>query len=534
MNRTFPANDQTHARPFATPDIIVRSPTWETLAQHAIDAARHAGAQYADVRFTHTLFQSFSFLGPNVGGCKETIGIGIRALVNGYWGFTATPGGEIADVEGLARAAVAQAHVNAQGPRRTVELGTVPPAIGHWTMPVAIDPFTVPIEEKLAMMRYWLSLRTGGSINAMFSNFYFTRWEDLVATSEGALFTQTRYEGGASIVANNPNRGRPGSTLPILGVMPQAKGWELLLDADIPGQLAGMNARFAQKNQDEGNAKPAQVGRYTLVCDGATMASLTDRTLGIATQLDRALGYEANASGTSFLNDPLAMLGAFQVGSPLVTMTANRSAPGQLATVKWDTEGVEPHDFPLIKAGVLADYQTTREQAAWLAPYYQKSGTPVRSRGCAAVESALSIPMQHAPNLALAHSSENVDLDALIASVSTGVLIRDGHASCDFMARSGTLSGTMYEIRNGRVGRLLTGGAISFDTLGLWKNISALGGKSTLGMSTTTRWPYETVYLQVTKQYPVKGQPPQLPSYTTQAPATTITKQAIINLSRKA
>jgi TldD protein len=510
------------------------SPTRDVLAQRAVEAARRAGAQYAEARLTHILMHSYNFMGPSVGRCKETVGIGIRTLVNGYWGFAATPGGDIAEVERLARTAVEQANVNARGTPRTVELSTVPPAVGQWIMPVRIDPFKVPIEEKLAMMQYWSDLRTGCRVNRLTSSLYIVQQSQVVANSDGAHFAQTMYESGGNIYGVDPDPRKPISMLPVLGLTPQGKGWELFLDADIPGQLEAMVDRFAKKAADEAHAKPAQIGRHTLVCDGVTMASVLDRTIGIATQVDRALGYEANAGGTSYLSDPLAMLGQFEVASPLVTVTANRSALGQLATVKWDDEGVVPEDFTLVKDGVLVDYQTTREQAAWLAPWYRKQGRPVRSHGCAAVESALVTPMQHMPNLALQTGAEEIDLDMLVASVKEGILIRDGRALTDFMARTGTLQGTMHEIRNGRIGRLLTAGEVMFDTLGLWRHVVAVGGKSALGTSATTRWPYETVFLQLTGQYPVKGQPPQLPSYNVRAPAATITEQAVINPRRKA
>ena len=158
----------------------------------------------------------------------------------------------------------------------------------------------------------------------------------------------------------------------------------------------------------------------------------------MATQLDRALGYEANAGGTSFMNDPLAMLGSFKTASPLVTIKSNRSAPMQLATVKWDDEGVVPSDTTLVKDGILHDFQTTREQAAWLAPYYSKSGRPVQSNGCAAAQSALAITMQHMPNLSLEPNPSQVKLDDLVANVKDGMQVEHGSLEqIDFQGRTG-------------------------------------------------------------------------------------------------
>jgi TldD protein len=264
------------------------------------------------------------------------------------------------------------------------------------------------------------------------------------------------------------------------------------------------------------------------------MATLLDRTIGVATQLDRALGYEANAGGTSFLNDPLGMLGTFQAGSSLVNITANRSTPGQLATVKWDDEGVVPQPFSLVENGVLMDFQTTREQAAWLAPYYQRKGQPVLSHGCAAAEDARCITMQHPPNLALAPSPRTATLDDIVANVSDGILITNGFASADFQARAGLLRGELHEIKRGRLGRPLIGGGILFDTLDLWRNMVAVGDVSTQTTIASTDYPFNAAFDRLTGQYPVKGEPPQRTSYSIQAVAATITKQALIDPRRKA
>src|SRR5690606_18852292 len=150
------------------------------------------------------------------------------------------------------------------------------------------------------------------------------------------------------------------------------------------------------------------------VLDAPSMVALLDRTLGRATELDRALGYEANAGGTSYLNDPFGMLGSYEAGAPLLTVTGNRSEPGGLATVQWDDEGVRPDTFPLVENGVLTDFQTTRESAGWLEDYYARTGRPFRSHGCANAPAAVDPPLQHTPNLVLTPGREELDFDDLV------------------------------------------------------------------------------------------------------------------------
>jgi TldD protein len=261
------------------------------------------------------------------------------------------------------------------------------------------------------------------------------------------------------------------------------------------------------------------------------MTALLDATLALATQVDRALGYESNASGTSYLKDPLGMLGTFQAASPLVTVTANRSAPTQLATVRWDAEGVVPEEVTLIKQGVLVDYQTTREQASWLAPYYQKVGKPVHSHGYAGAETALATPLQMVPNVALVPSTESTRLEDLIASVRDGFLITGGKVTTDFQGRTGTLraaAGAMHAITNGRVGKAIVGGAVHFDSLDLWKKIAALGGATTV--ASVGHGSFGFIYGGTGT---AKGEPAQSTPYTVQAAAALIQDQAVVATARK-
>jgi TldD protein len=327
--------------------------------------------------------------------------------------------------------------------------------------------------------------------------------------------------------------------LNVQGTNVAAIGWELFAsEAKIPEQLAGMMDRMQVAFALRQSSRPLTIGRYTLVCDGATMASLVGKTLGMATQLDRALGYEANAGGTSFLNDPLGMLGTFQVGSPLVTLTANRSAPRQLATVQWDAEGVAPAPFTLIKDGVLVDFQSTREQAAWLEPYYRTRGLAIHSHGCAEAQDALCFPLQQRPNLALEPQTGAVALDDLVANTSEGILIEGGEVlTTDFQGRTGLLiagKGSMRRIRNGRAGTMMIGGALQFEALDLFKHVVAVGGATTSKVVSHT--PFDASPAAIQEMFfgtHSKGQPPQDSSYSVRAAAATITNQPIIDPLRK-
>jgi TldD protein len=244
-------------------------------------------------------------------------------------------------------------------------------------------------------------------------------------------------------------------------------------------------------------------------------------TLGPATELDRALGYEANAGGTSYLGPhPLNLLGT-TVASSLVTLTADRSTPLGLATIGWDDEGVAPTAFPLIQKGVLVDYQTTREQATWLSAWYEKRGVPIRSHGCAMSPGALSVAMQHTPNLILQPGAADADVDDLIADLEHGLLVEGLQAKMDFQCNNGLgiLAG-VTEIRHGKRVSRVRGAGLLFRSSEFWKNVQGLGGGNAM------KW--------VSGFGSGKGEPRQGTPYSIAAVPALVKQLAIIDPMRKA
>jgi TldD protein len=233
------------------------------------------------------------------------------------------------------------------------------------------------------------------------------------------------------------------------------------------------------------------------------------------------MGYEANARGTSYLDDPVAMLGREMVAAPAITVTANRSMPAGAATVKWDEEGVEPREFSLVRAGVLTDFQTTRESSAWLAEAYAREGRPAQgSLGCAGAASALEAPQLQPPNLRLAPGKERLSFDDLAKGLGNGVMVKRGYAAPDFNALNGlVLNGgsTLFaEIKRGqRVARFKsTKTAVVFRAPELWKGVLAIGGPESLKLSALERY---------------KGEPLQVSKHTVETPPLAVRQLALID-----
>jgi TldD protein len=496
-------------------------PSVRALALSALDASKSAGAQYADVRLTNTTYRYFGSTVTQT----VTLGMSVRALVNGYWGWAATPVLATSEAGRVGQLATAQATVSAtRGKPRNVELGTgLVTHNGDWSSPGVTDPFNIPVPEVHdwleALARYIRELRQsrGHQVGTTLIGVSFQKEERLFASTEGSLCTQT-------VFITAPNIGfkyRGIETQVPYYNFPVQAGWERLGRMPVHEMIRQEMDRIDAMLAHPLPVKPVEVGRYDLVLTAGAMAKILTATLGRATELDRALGYEANASGTSYLGPhPLTLLGT-SIASPLVTVTANRSTPQGVATVQWDDEGVIPHDFTLVNKGVLVDYQTTREQAQWLAPWYEKQGRPLQSHGCAGAQTALAVTMQHTPNLALEPGTTDQDIDALVAELDHGLVVEDLGVSIDFQCLNGLgLLGGVTEVRQGKRIARIDGAGLLFRSPEFWKNLEALGGPKSAhllgGFSSN------------------KGDPNQQTGYSVSAVPARVKQQAIIDPTRKA
>lgn len=452
--------------------ITVADPDRRALVLRALDAAKSSGASYADVRLTHNWVREVF---PRDFGDSESMEVGVRALVQGYWGFASGPVWSPDEMARLGREAVHQAKTNALGKTRTVNLVPAPPVPnGSWVMPVEIDPFEISPLEIVDYLRalsiYTVNVKQGATAQITTS---FVKQEKAFASTEGSFCAQRLYRASGEVKLEFEKSGRRDKMdvdlLTVAGL-----GWELFKGQPIREAIRQVIDRMEADMKLP--VKPVDVGRFDTLIDAEGVSELLDTTLGRATELDRALGYEANASGTSYINAPFDMIGSYQAGSPNLTLMGERSSSGGAATVKWDDEGVAPDEFTIVKDGVLSDFQTTRESAGWLEPYYSRIHHPVRSHGCANADSAIDAPLQHSPNLVMRPGREALDFNGLVAGMSDGIAITDLSATLDFQNLNGLASGRVYEVKKGKIVSMIGGGGVLFRAPELWKGLHALGG----------------------------------------------------------
>ncbi|MGH7447172.1 MAG: TldD/PmbA family protein, partial [Longimicrobiales bacterium] len=413
---------------------------------------------------------------------NETTGFGVRVMAGGSWGFAASATLTAEEVERIAQRAVAQARANAVARPRPVVLA---PAVVHgdvqWRSPVEIDPFTIPIEDKVAHLldANAAALAVSG-IRFVNSGMFFLREEKFFANSDGTITDQVIYRATTgmtptAVAADNSDFQSASSAM---DVQPRGLGYEHVRDA----RLVENAPRWAESSVQKLSAKPVQPGRYDLVLLPSHLWLTVHESIAHPTELDRIMGYEANYAGTSFIS--LDMLGNFRYGPPFMNVQGERSTPGALATVGYDDEGVQPRDYLIVREGVLNDLQTTREQAPWLADYYRTRGEDVRSHGNSYAESWADVQFQRMPNInLLPHPERDVPLEELIADVSNGILINgDGSFSIDQQRYNAQFGGqTFHEIRDGRVGAMLKDVAYQMRTPEFWNAMDLVGGRSGYG-----------------------------------------------------
>ena len=447
------------------------------LALRALDAARSAGAEYADVRISHNRIQSISTRERRVQGLSDTdtLGFGVRVLAGGAWGFAASRELTNDEVVRVARQAVAQAKANRTPGRHPVVLApTTGRQHGTWKSPIKQDPFDVAVEDKIALLlaANEAALKVQGA-RFVTSNMLMSREEKTLATTDDTLVVQTIYRTQPAMnitaVAKGDFQSRSSNE-----IAPRGLGYEHIVDA----RLVENATRWANEAVEKLSAKPVEVGRYDVVLHPSNLWLTIHEACAHPTELDRAMGYEANYAGTSFVAPPEKVLGSLKFGSPIMNVTGDRSQPGSLAACGWDDEGVVPDTFDIIRNGLLVDYQTTREQAPWLEWYYRKHGKPARSHGCSYAQTWANVQFQRMPNVSLQPGARDIVWEDIIAATDKGIaIIGDGSFSIDQQRYNGQFGGQLfYEIKGGKLAGMLKDVAYQFRTPEFWGSMDLIGG----------------------------------------------------------
>ncbi|HEY0929422.1 MAG TPA: TldD/PmbA family protein [Gemmatimonas sp.] len=450
------------------------------LMMEALDAAKRAGASWADVRISRNRNNSVQTREKQVTDVvdTDTMGCGVRVLVDGCWGFAATQELTKPGVGGAAQEAVAIAKANRVARDRRVELAPTPShPNATWRSSYVTDPFTIAVEEKAdLLLRANAAALTVANVRFVNSGLSFVKEERNYANTEGSVITQDYVRSWVTMSCTAVSPDRTGTAVrgPEV-VQPAGRGWEYVLEADIVTNAKVWAAEAAEKL----TAKAVEPGRYDLILHPSQLFLTIHESIGHSTELDRAMGYEANYAGTSFISPPDKVLGSLRLGPPMMNVIGNRSEVGALATIGYDDDGVQPEDFHIVKDGVFVDYQTTREQAPWLRSWYEKNGKAVRSHGCAYAQSWADVSFQRMPNVSLQPGDKDLGWDDLIAATDKGIaMIGRASYSIDQQRYNAQFGAQLcYEIRKGKIVGQVKDAAYQMRTPDFWNTLDMLGGK---------------------------------------------------------
>jgi TldD protein len=484
------------------------------LANEALNAARGAGAAYADVRIGRYRRQSISTREHQVRGVSddESYGVGIRTLVNGCWGFAATSTMTRDGVQKAARDAVALSRAAKTVQRRPVELAASAPVTGVWMTPIQRDPIDVPLEDKIALL---LKVNEAAlkvqNVRFVSSELALLREVKTLVTSEGTNVTQTFIRVGPQFAATAIGSG--GFQTYEQELAPRGQGWEYVESLDMPGNAE----RWASIAAEKLAAKSVEPGQYDLILDPTNLWLTIHESIGHPTELDRAIGQEANYAGTTFVAPPEKTIGKLRYGPEFMNVQADRTQEGSLSRVAWDDEGVQADRWLIIEKGLFKDYQTIREQVKLIQPL---TGVD-HSHGCSFAESWNAVQFQRMPNISLLPGERDITLDDIISATDRGIVIKNrGSWSIDHQRFNFQFSGqAFYEVRGGKIAGMLRDVAYQSNTPVFWNSLDMIGGKSSYWMGGAFN--------------DGKGEPVQISSVSHGCPPSRFRGVTILNTARK-
>ena len=447
------------------------------LAQRALDTASAGGAAYADARFVQTRHEEVSVKAGAVDGLiqDESEGIGVRLLIDGAWGFAATSNLTGPGIDATVKKALAIARASGRVHRRPVDLGVPAPARGRFRGPVEVDPFSISLDTKIAMlMEAEAGLREQSQVRIAEASAECTHWRKLFLSTEGAEVEQEAYETGAGIecAAVNDDEIQKRSYPNSFGRQVGQGGWELVEAMD----LAAASPQAADEACALLTAEQCPSGIMTVILDADQVALQVHESCGHPVELDRVFGSEAAYAGTSFMTPDL--LGKLRYGSDAVTIVADATVPGGLGTFGWDDEGVEAQRVRLVDAGLFVGYLTSRETVTELRRELPAGDElhPGRSMGSMRADGWGRIPLIRMTNINLEPGESS--LEEMIAGTKHGILMRTNKSWSIDDKRLNFQFGTeiAHEVKDGKLGRMYRNANYAGITPDFWNSCDAVGG----------------------------------------------------------
>jgi len=470
-----PARSTRAVASFAPP--LADPATMRAMARTAIEAATQAGAQYADIRIGDVREYRSSTTNPQT--LSFMYGFGLRVQVDGGTAFVGGVEPTPERVVQAARSAVATARGLAKIGGPAASRLPAPVATGEWTAPIQIDPFSVSPDDHMFVLSGLARVKS--SLQPYGMDSVSVRWTAetrVFASSEGALVTQHLAHAVPDSAINIFARGtaEPRMLRGIPAFRPCTAGFEVLLGTALHEQLDAMLQEFLPWSTYP--TSEVEVGRKEIVLAGRAFGSLIGGLLPPILTLDRALGNEQDAGGTSIFAPTDAML-----GQPLFSSHLNLSVDTGEATygrMQWDDEGVTPRSFPLIEKGALVDYLATRTNAQPLSAWHMGRGQPLTPQGSTWAEDVIGPPRSAPRAFAVTPAQGGPSLAELIQSMTDGLVFWDTWVNVDQQGAGGWITPWVaFEVKKGVITRRPRAARLEFSTKRLLKEIR-VGGPNTV------------------------------------------------------
>ncbi len=449
---------------------------YRRLADAALSRAHDFHVSHADFRFERVRHQQITVRDRHLQGAGDTedLGFAVRVILDGAWGFASgvvlTPEAAVQ----VAETAVRVAQVAAAMTTQPIVLAPEPRYDDvEWVSSYEIDPLAVPLPEKVELLRGWSGrlldapgvAHASASVQQVVENKFYT---DLAGTT--TTQQRVRVQPEVEAFGTDEGSGRFDSMRTI--APPVGRGWEYLLGDgyDWDAELSSLPGLLAEKLA----APSVGAGDHDLVIDPSNLWLTIHESIGHATELDRALGYEANYAGTSFAT--YDQLGKLQYGSPVMQVTGDRTVEHGLATTGYDDEGVRTQEWDIVRDGVLVGYQLDRPMAQHIGELNDG-----RSNGCAYADSPGHIPIQRMANVSLQPAVGGPSTEDLIGRVEQGIyIVGDKSWSIDMQRYNFQFTGQrFYRIQDGRLAGQLRDVAYQATTTEFWGAMEAVGGPQT-------------------------------------------------------
>src|SRR4249919_2376985 len=454
---------------------------YRALGDAALARARELGASHADFRFERVRYQDVRVRDGAVQGVGdvEDLGFAVRVVHGGAWGFASGVHLTVDEAVRVAETAVAVARVSAAMTTVPVEIAPEPVYDDvTWVSSYVLDPFEVPVADKAAVLVDWTRrLRRHPAVAHATADLLQVRENKYYADLAGTRTTQQRIRLMPAFTAMgaDDNTGTFDDMSSI--APPTGRGWEYVVGSTADGAW-GWDAELAEVPElldEKLVSKSVEAGVLDLVVHPSNLWLTIHESIGHATELDRALGYEAAYAGTSFAT--IDQLGSLRYGSEIMHVVGDRTAPHALATVGYDDEGVKTQSWDIVRDGILVGYQLDRAMARQNA---DRTGV-ARSNGCAFADSAGHVPIQRMANVSLQPAADGPSTEELISGVDRGIyVLGDKSWSIDMQRYNFQFTGQrFFRIRNGRLDGQLRDVAYQATTTDFWGSMEAVGGPQT-------------------------------------------------------